>query len=211
MPRSFQKADQGQFGHLHIYMHTTLYVYYASISSFKKCMPFDLEIPKGEKNQSCVPSCIFEGLQLIATITMKYWGWSKFPTVGIGERKTTSLSNTAQLSQQKLDGKNVGKNVSIKFQNAKLEFAMLATIYTAFTLYCVLCLVAQSCPTLATLWTVARQASLSMGFSRQEYWSGLSCPPPWDLPNPGIEPKAPASQADSLLSELPGKPLHCIG
>ena len=50
MPRSFQNADQGQFGHLHIYMHTTLYVYYASISSFKKkCMPFDLEIPKGEK------------------------------------------------------------------------------------------------------------------------------------------------------------------
>ena len=45
-----------------------------------------------------------------------------------------------------------------------------------------------------TPWTVARQASLSMGFSRQEYWSGLPCPPPGDLPDPGIEPmslKAP--------------------
>ena len=40
----------------------------------------------------------------------------------------------------------------------------------------------------ATPWTVARQAPLSMGFSRQEYWSGLPCPPPGDLPDPGIEP-----------------------
>ena len=41
---------------------------------------------------------------------------------------------------------------------------------------------------LATLWTVALQAALSMGFSWQEYWSGLPCPPPGDLPDPGIEP-----------------------
>ena len=41
------------------------------------------------------------------------------------------------------------------------------------------------------------------GFSRQEYWSGLPCPPPRDLPNPGVEPRSPALQADSLLSELP--------
>ena len=40
----------------------------------------------------------------------------------------------------------------------------------------------------ATLWAIAHQAPLFMGFSRQEYWSGLSCPPPWDLPNPGIQP-----------------------
>ena len=49
-----------------------------------------------------------------------------------------------------------------------------------------------------TLWTVAHQASLSMGFSRQEYWSGLPCPPPGDLPDPGIEPVSLALQADSL-------------
>ena len=44
---------------------------------------------------------------------------------------------------------------------------------------------------LETPWTVAHQAPLSMGFSRQEYWSGLPCPPPGDLPNPGIEPRSP--------------------
>ena len=42
----------------------------------------------------------------------------------------------------------------------------------------------------ATLWTIACQAPLSLGFSRLEYWSGLSCPPPGDLPNPGTEPKS---------------------
>ena len=57
----------------------------------------------------------------------------------------------------------------------------------------------------ATPWTVAHQAPLSMGFSKQEYWSGLPFPPPGDLANPGIEPKSPALQADSFLSEPPGK------
>ena len=47
----------------------------------------------------------------------------------------------------------------------------------------------------ATPWTAAHQARLSMGFSRQEYWSGLPCPPPGDLPNPGIEPTSPVSPA----------------
>ena len=58
----------------------------------------------------------------------------------------------------------------------------------------------------ATPWTVARQAPLSMGFSRQEYWSGLPFPSPGDLPDPGIEPGSPALQADALSSEPPGKP-----
>ena len=44
-----------------------------------------------------------------------------------------------------------------------------------------------------TPWTVARQAPLSVGFSKQEYWSGLPCPPPGDLPNPGIEPRSHVS------------------
>ena len=55
----------------------------------------------------------------------------------------------------------------------------------------------------ATPQTVARQAPLSMGFSRQDDWSGLPCPPPGDLPNPGIEPRSPALQVDSLPSEPP--------
>ena len=63
-------------------------------------------------------------------------------------------------------------------------------------------LAAKSCLTLATPWTVARQAPLSMGFSRKEYWSGLPFPPPGDLPNPGIKPGSPALQADSLPTEL---------
>ena len=58
--------------------------------------------------------------------------------------------------------------------------------------------------------TVACQAPLSMGFSRQEYWSGLPCPPPGYLPNPGIEPRYPALQADSLPSEPPGKPNNMV-
>ena len=67
-------------------------------------------------------------------------------------------------------------------------------------------LVAKSCLTLMTLWTVACQALLSMGFSRQEYWSGLPFPSPGDLPDPGIEPGSSALQADSLPTELQGKP-----
>ena len=53
-------------------------------------------------------------------------------------------------------------------------------------------------------WTVVYQASLSMGFSGQEYWSGLPFPSPGDLPDPGIEPRSPALQADALPSESPG-------
>ena len=67
-------------------------------------------------------------------------------------------------------------------------------------------LVAKSCPTLVTPWSVACQYPLSMGFSRQEYWSGLPFPSPEDLPNPGMEPGYPAWQADSLLTELREKP-----
>ena len=57
--------------------------------------------------------------------------------------------------------------------------------------------------------TAAHQVPLSVGFSRQEYWSGLLCTPPGDLLNPGIEPRFSALQTDSLLSEPPEKPLSC--
>ena len=57
----------------------------------------------------------------------------------------------------------------------------------------------------ATPWTVAHQAPPSMGFSRQEYWSGFPLPSPGDLPNSGIEPGSPTFQADALTSERPGK------
>ena len=60
---------------------------------------------------------------------------------------------------------------------------------------------------LLTLWTVARQAPLSVEFPRQEYWSGLPFSPPADLPNPGIEPASPALQADSLALSHRESPL----
>ena len=61
--------------------------------------------------------------------------------------------------------------------------------------------VTKLCPTLVTPCTVACQAPLSVGFSRQEYWSGLPFPSPGDLPYPGIEPGSPTVQADALPSE----------
>ena len=63
--------------------------------------------------------------------------------------------------------------------------------------------VTQSCPTLCTPWTVARQVPLSMGFSRQGYWSRLPFPSPGDLPNPGIEPESPALAGGFFITEPP--------
>ena len=64
----------------------------------------------------------------------------------------------------------------------------------------------KSCPTLCDrMDSILHQAPPSMGFSRQEYWSGLPFPSPGNLPNPGIEPRSPALQADSLPSEPQGK------
>ena len=66
-------------------------------------------------------------------------------------------------------------------------------------------LVTKLCLTLVIPWTVACQAPLSMGFSRQEYWSGLTFLSPGNIPDAGIEPRSPALQADSLPTELGGK------
>ena len=63
----------------------------------------------------------------------------------------------------------------------------------------------QLCPDSVTLCIVAHQAPLAMGFTRQEYWSGLPCLPPEDLPNPGTEARTPGLQADSLLLSPRGK------
>ena len=77
---------------------------------------------------------------------------------------------------------------------------------------CVCVLVAKQCLTLCDpMDCVAHQAPLSIGFPRQEYWSGLPPPSPGDLPDPGLKPGSPALQADSLLSEPPRKPLTLKG
>ena len=81
------------------------------------------------------------------------------------------------------------------------------SLVSTFVCLCVVCLVTQSCLTLKTPWTAACQAPLSMGFSRQEYWSVLPFPSPRDLPDPEMEPGSPALQAESLPTELQGKPI----
>ena len=63
----------------------------------------------------------------------------------------------------------------------------------------------------ATPWTVAYKAPLSMKFSRQEYWKGLTFPSAGDLPDPGIKPGSPTLQADALTSEPPGKSEWWVG
>ena len=70
-------------------------------------------------------------------------------------------------------------------------------------MYCQSSEVAQLCLTLCIPWTVVDQAPQSMGFSRQEYWSGLPFSSPGNLPDPGIKPMSPVLQADTLTSEPP--------
>ena len=83
-------------------------------------------------------------------------------------------------------------------------------------LFAQLCMHAQSLSYVrlfVTPWTVAHQAPLSMGFSRQEYWSGLPFPPPGDLPDSGIEPTSPVSPALAgrfFTTALPGKPFCTV-
>ena len=75
-------------------------------------------------------------------------------------------------------------------------------VIEAIDIYACMCVCVRGCFSLVTLWTVARQVPLFMGFSRQEYWSGLPFPSSGDLPNPGIEPGSPVSsalQVDCLL------------
>ena len=74
-------------------------------------------------------------------------------------------------------------------------------------------LVAKLCPTLVVPWTVALQVPFSTRFSRQEYWSGLPCPPPEDLPDPGIESTSllsPALAGGFFTSARPGNPLNWV-
>ena len=86
-------------------------------------------------------------------------------------------------------------------------FLSLAHIIVGlFIFFWLVGLVAKLSPTLATLWTIAPQVPLSMGFPRQEDWSGLPFPSPRDTPDPGIEPRSPALAGGFFTSEPPGKP-----
>ena len=84
----------------------------------------------------------------------------------------------------------------------------MATHVNILLVYQIVGSVVKSCLTLATPWTVARQAPLSMRFPRQEYWSGLSFPSPGDLPNAGIEPTSSCLAGEFFTTEPPGKPVY---
>ena len=86
-----------------------------------------------------------------------------------------------------------------------LSFLLLSSILSYVA---VVVLVARSYLTLATPWTVAHPASLSTGFPRQEYWTGLLFLSPGDLPDSVIEPVSPTLQADSSRMSQPGKPFN---
>ena len=97
----------------------------------------------------------------------------------------------------------------IRSQNeGNLLSEVLRLLFSIFNLWPGL--VTKLCLTLAAPWTVACQAPLSMGFRKQEYWSGLPFPSPGDIPDPRIKPRSPELQADSLLTELQGKPKRGI-
>ena len=96
-------------------------------------------------------------------------------------------------------------------------FTFTFPLFTAKDVACLCCHILKvkvkplSCVQLSvTPWNVAHQAPPSMGFSRQEHWSGLPFPSPGDLPDPGIEPRCSALQTDALLSEPPAKPYHIL-
>ena len=97
------------------------------------------------------------------------------------------------------------------YATEKLELSVITVCVSVCVCVCVLSV--QSCVTVATLWTVAHQVPLSIGFSKQEYWSVLPCPPPGDLPDPGIKPESPAApalQADSLPGSHQGNPSRVL-
>ena len=100
-----------------------------------------------------------------------------------------------------------GSKYSDRWSN---QYQLFFQVRVGLLLYCLCMLSCFSCVRVfAALWTVAHQDPLSMRFSRQEYWSGLPCPPPGDLPDPEIKamfPASPALQKDSLPTESPGKP-----
>ena len=86
-------------------------------------------------------------------------------------------------------------------------FELLGFLFFLLVIICC-CLVAKLCLALATSWTVALQAPLSVGFPRQEYWSGLPFPSPGDLRDPGIKPTSPAWTGGFFTTGPPGKSLH---
>ena len=137
-------------------------------------------------------------------ISLKWTGWISLQSKGLSRVFSNTTVQKHQLSYLYM---TTGKTIALPRctfvdKIMSLLFNMLSRLVITFLPRSSGGLVTKSCPTLVTPWTVACQALLSMGFSRQEYWSGLLFPSPEDLPDTGIEPRSPALQADSLPTEL---------
>ena len=96
-----------------------------------------------------------------------------------GSKITANGDYSHEIKRRLLLGRKVMTNLNSIFKSRDITLSTRVHLVKVKLLSCV--------RLFATLWTVAHQAPLSMGFSRQEYWSELPCPPPWDLPNPGIK------------------------
>ena len=118
-----------------------------------------------------------------------------------------TILSLCQPRDKTADFGNFLKSISYHF----LTFPIVTTLfhsssaYAWFVIHACMLSHFSSVQVCATLWTIACQVPLSIGCSRQEYWSGLPCPLPGDLPNPGIKPGYPALQAFSLLAEQVGE------
>ena len=116
--------------------------------------------------------------------------WAAVDGAAQSRTRLKRLSSSSN-SKEKCTGAKLTKGGSYQFVSACLGYVCVLSCFSCVQLF-------------VTLWTVTSQASLCMRFPKQEYWSGLLCPPPGDLPNPEIKLKSPV-QADSLLLEPSGK------
>ena len=147
----------------------------------------------------------------LPTLLCYSWVWKRMFTSIILKLVSTSFS-PSQISVVRVPQPPI--NPSKQASLAPCPYVWPTLLNPSLTSLCG-AYITQSCPTLCVPWTVARQAPLSMGparllcpwgFSRQEYWGGLPCPPPGDLPSPGIELRYPTLQVDSLPAEPAEKP-----
>ena len=138
------------------------------------------------------------------TVEIK-WTIKGFPDGSDNKESACSAGDPGSISYL---GRSLGEGNSNPLQYSCLENSMDRGAWRATVCACVLSCFSQV-QLFVTPWTEAHQASLSVGFSWQEYWSGLPCPPPGDLPNPGIKPVflvSPELQVDSLPLVPPRKP-----
>ena len=141
--------------------------------------------------------CVLSTTTLLANLTGQ--GWPMDPSIHTADTTQTGFSQTLGLRSLKMTAHNPETHPESWVLHWPEHWITSPNLsMRACSLSCV--------RLFATPRTVARQAPLPVGFPKQEYWSGLPCPLPGDLPNQGIELRPPALQADSLPSEPPGKP-----